>query len=127
MIQEDKRVISVSINGEILDLGYQNNGNIISKKRLDEYITLLEQINALSIRRYTGNKNDRTNFSSVDFLVYESKGWLLGIGGTYKYYIFTHENPDRLVDSLDDLKSSGGDASHYKKISENWYLYLDIW
>ena len=127
IIQEDNQLIRVSKNGELPDIAYQKNENIISKERLNEYQSLLNKVNVLNIRVDRDNKIDNSNFSKIEFLVYESKGWMLGMGGTYKYYIFTQQPPERLSDSLDKLKSSGNEGFAYKKISENWYFCLDIW
>ena len=127
MIQDDKKVISIGKSREILDINYQPNKNVISRERLDDYISLLNKINALSIRLHTGNNNDRTNFSSIQIFVWDSRSWSIVGGGNSKSYLFTYDKPERIVESPDEIKSKGGDASHYKKLSENWYLFLDIW
>lgn len=127
MIQEDNQIISVMKNGEVLDIRYQANNQILTKERLKEYQLLLNKINASEIRIYTDNKKDNSNFSSISIFAWDTRSWSIVGGGHSKSYSFQFEKPEKIVESLDEIKSRGGDASHYKKISENWYLYLDIW
>lgn len=127
MAQIDKQIISVKKNGEVLDINYKQNETLLSSERINEYTNLLNKINALEIQINTDNKKDSSNFSGISIFAWDTRSWSIVGGGHSKSYTFQLEKPEQIVDSLDRLKSNGNDVVAYKKISENWYLYLDIW
>lgn len=127
MIREDERVISVSRDGSVLDINYNENRGVISEPRLAEYITLLKKVNAISVRIFLGSDNSRLKFSSIDVSVWEERSWSIVGGGCSKSYVFSDVEKKPTTASLDVLSFHQGDVSQFRQISENWYLYLDIW
>ena len=114
--QEDSNLLRVNEQDQVRDsLGNKAN---LSPSRLSEYKRLFSKLKVQQINRV---EYDRSIFIRV---------WGIPnffIGGKSKYCVFTETPPPNLETSLDDIYKSGRDANEFKRIGENWYLYLDVW
>lgn len=116
LFQDDRILRSVNRgDGAWIDFGEQAE---LSRDRLQRYNELLEKLEIQSIRRFPGSE-------SVELRVWSSAN--LFIGGKYKYFVHDPNRTGPLTDSLDEIFSSGIDANHYKRLEQNWYIYLDVW
>jgi hypothetical protein len=90
----------------------------LSKQRMDEYRSLLRKLGLWVVSR--GEKT-----GNIYMKAWHRNAFL--VGGSSKYYVYAENSPEALVDSLDKLKNGGDDAYAFKKISDSWYMHLDIW
>ena len=115
MFKKDARLSS--LNKEAAYLSFDQKADL-SKQRMDEYRSLLKKLGLGVVSRgeQTGN---------IYMKAWHRNGFL--IGGSSKSYVYAENPPEALVESLDKLKNSGHDAYAFKKISDRWYMHLDIW
>lgn len=89
----------------------------LPQQRMDEYRQLLTKLNVISVNR-------REPSGDIALLVWTRRHMIIGTKS--KYYLYAETPPEPLVDSLDELVG-GADAFAHKRISNNWYLLLDVW
>lgn len=122
MFQEDAQAGEVTPEAAYLpySMGHEKRRVDLSPERLSEYRRLLKK-NALSaVQRGGGGRIYLEAFASD----YEQ----------WKGYVYTESAPAPLVDTLNDFQAIGRSPaldstftrSGYKKISDNWYLYLTV-
>lgn len=113
MLNEDSYLIAVEPESAYQAWNAKAN---LPEGRMNEYRALLSKLNLRGVRRWD---------SGIYF-----KAWHRGFfpyGGITKYYVYAECTPNRIVDSLDKIIRSGQDANVYKRVSERWYLNVDIW
>jgi hypothetical protein len=115
MFKDDSQLSSV--NNKAAYMSFDHNADL-PKQRMDEYQSLLKKLGLLVVSR--GEKT-----GNIYMKAWHRNAFL--IGGSSKYYVYAENSPEALVDSLDKLENGDDDAYAFKKISDNWYMHLDIW
>jgi hypothetical protein len=123
LFEEDADLLSVDAEGadRVWRLGGREPGNL-SEGRRRKYIDLMRALGVRSISRHIEPRpEDKSIFLQMwwvkngPFLFSKSK------------YLVYKENPEHLVESLDPIYKSGRDASEFRRIDDDWSLYLDVW
>ena len=98
----------------------RNTRAVITEERLEEYQRLLSKLEL----DYIARTNNHEGHEEISLRAWTRPHLLLGAKS--KFYIYREIPPSPLVESLDGLVG-GTDAYAYKRIAENWYLFLDVW
>ena len=116
MFEEDSTLFQVSLEKGAFE-SFEKIANL-TENRLAEYNKILSKLDIEFIERYE-------NQEDIYLKVWSNPNFF--IGGKSKYYFYSERDITNTVNSLDEIYRNGRDANQMKKISGNWYLYLDVW
>lgn len=122
MFKENAELWEIDADGKaLLDFGKPTS---LPQARADRYRELMKQTGILNINRLhpsVGQPPSPTIYMRV---------WLVPnmvIGTKSKLYVYKSWHQKNVVESLDKIYAGGDDAGHYKKINDDWSLFLDVW
>ena len=116
LFQEDSSIFCINSQDEVVD--FDKNKTNIASSRLDEYKRLFSKLHIQQINRSKFDQHISLRVWGIPNFLFRGKS---------KYYVFMETPPKNLESFLDDIYESGRDSNDFKKIEENWYLYLDVW
>ncbi|MEJ7847472.1 MAG: hypothetical protein WKF92_05220 [Pyrinomonadaceae bacterium] len=114
MLNEDDNIVRLS-DDYVFYTGPDE--RTISEERVGEYRQILHKLGI-------ENGIHRDNPRSVR-LIASSQG--IPIATYSKSYLYSTENPESLVESIDKFVSHRKQSPVYKKLEDNWYLEYESW
>lgn len=122
MFQQDSKLYRIDQNGvAMVDLA---NVATLPPDRSDSYRVLMLRAGVNNISRRFPN-TDEPPSPTINFSIWRVEHNFFGF--KEKQYVYKISGAGRMVDSLDKIYRTGEDANAYKKIDDDWSLYLDVW
>ena len=120
LLEKDSNISNIDANGRATSRDVKPLE--FPEARRQRYIELMNATGALHVSRTSWKQDSKTVFFQMwwvpNGLLMQSKA---------KYLVYKIDTEPQFVDSLDPIYESGRDANEFRRIDDDWSLYLDVW